>query len=169
MMVTRSPLLDDFVNLRETVDRLFNETSPLRGVWTGPAGQSARAALPLDVYVTDEEAVILAATPGVAPEDIEITVNQGTVTISGQIPNVAASEDARDAHWYVHELPRGSFRRTISLPVDFDVSKAEATFAHGMLRLTLPKSERAKPRQIKINVASAPALGADGETGKDQQ
>src|SRR6478609_3206143 len=129
-MVTRSPLVDDFVNLRETVDRLFNETSPFRGLWTAPIGSGTRAALPLDVFVTDHEAVILAAVPGVDPSQIEITVNEGTVTISGQVPNVAASDDAKGAQWYVHELPSGTFRRSLSIPVEFDVEKAEASFAH---------------------------------------
>lgn len=167
-MVTRNPLMEDFVNLRETVDRLFNETSPFRGLWAGQMTNGDRAGIPLDVYVTDHEAVILAAVPGVNPENIDITVNQGTVTISGEVPNVAASEDAKDATWYVHELPSGKFRRSLSIPVEFDVTKAEATFAHGMLRLTLPKSERAKPRQIKINVTGAPALGAEDESGQDK-
>lgn len=162
-MVTRSPFIDDFVNLRETVDRLVNETSPFRGLWTSTIANGNRAALPLDVYVTDEEAVILAAVPGVDPEQIEITVDKGTVTISGEVPNVAASEDAKGARWYLHELPSGSFRRSLSIPVEFDVTKAEATFAYGMLRLTLPKSERAKPRQIKINVSGAPAIAPEHE------
>lgn len=162
-MVTRSPFVEDFVNLRETVDRLFNETSPFRGLWASTVANGNRAALPLDVYVTDEQAVILAAVPGVDPSQIEITVDKGTVTISGEVPNVAASEDAKGAQWYIHELPSGSFRRSLSIPVEFDVAKAEATFAHGMLRLTLPKSERAKPRQIKINVAGAPAIPPEHE------
>lgn len=165
-MATRNPLMEDFVNLRETVDRLFNETSPFRGLWGTTAGNGARAGLPMDVYVTDHEAVILAAVPGIEPGHIQITVDQGTVTISGEIPNAAASEDAKDAHWYLHELPHGSFRRSLSIPVEFDVAKAEATFAHGMLRLTLPKSEKAKPRQIKINVADTPAIGAEDASGE---
>jgi HSP20 family protein len=168
MMVTRNPLMEDFVNLRETVDRLFNETSPFRGLWTGAVANGTRAGLPLDVYVTDREAVILAAVPGVDPANIEITVNQGTVTISGEIPNAAASEDAKGASWYLHELPTGTFRRSLSIPVEFDVAKAEANFAHGMLRLTLPKSEQAKPRQIKINVTGAPSIDAADASGEDK-
>lgn len=154
-MVNRLPAVDDFVTLRGAIDRLFNESfvsDPFRTLWS-TAGSSGTRTLPLDIYETPDAVVMLAAVPGIDPEAIEITVNQSTVTLSGQVPNAAESEDGTGATWYVHELPHGRFRRTLTLPVELDAAGAEATFQHGMLRLRLPKAERAKPRQIKVTIA----------------
>jgi len=64
--------------------------------------------LPLDVYATKEEVVVIAAVPGMSGNDIEITTNQNTVTLGGKTPNVAASEEAKAAPWYLHELAHGA-------------------------------------------------------------
>ena len=153
-MVNRLPAVDDFVSLRGAVDRLFNESfvaDPFRMLWS-TAGAGSTRLIPLDVFETEDAVVMLAAVPGIAPEQIEITVNQGTVTLSGQVPNVAESESGKRATWHLHELPSGKFRRTLTLPFEIDAARAEANFEHGMLRLQLPKAEAAKPRQIKVTV-----------------
>ena len=154
-MVSRFPIADEMVSLRDAMDRLLADSvvsSPFRSLWTsaGNGNGTSRLGLPLDVYVTADEVMVIAAAPGLGPDDLEVTVNQGVVTLSGHLPNVAQAEDAKDATWYLHELPHGQFRRTISLPVDVDVDQAEATFEHGVLRLRLPKAAQAKPRQIPI-------------------
>lgn len=167
-MATRYPV-SPVSGMREAVDRLFNETffpARFQTVWSAGAGAGDRSPLPLDVYATADDVVILAAVPGLRPEDIEISVEKNTVTISGQIPNVARSDHARDASWYLHELPSGSFRRSLTLPMDVDANRAEASFEHGMLRLTLPRAEAAKPRQIRVQAVtsgeqSEPAIGEE--------
>ena len=157
-MVNRVPsLLDEFVSLRDAVDRAFSESSvaPLRGLWPGGWGNgTGRMPLPVDVYATKDEVVIIAAIPGIQAEAIEISINQNTVTLSGTMPNVASSEEAKDATWYLHELPNGAFQRSVTLPIEVDPAKADATCEHGILRLRLPKAETAKPRQIKVRVGS---------------
>lgn len=152
-MATRYPAAAVF-SVRDAVDRLFNETfSPgmSQNIWSA-SNNGARADLPLDVYATSNEVVILAAIPGITPDEIEITVEKNTVTLSGEIKNVVKSEEAKDASWYLHELPRGTFRRSLTLPIEVDSAKAEANFQNGMLRLSLPKAEAAKPRQIRVQV-----------------
>ncbi len=168
MAITQWNPLSEFVSLREAMDRLFNESfvaDPFRTLWS-TAGTGGTRLLPLDVYETEDAVVMLAAVPGISPEEIEITVNQGTVTLSGQVPNVAESESGKRATWHLHELPSGKFRRTLTLPFEIDASRAEATFEHGMLRLHLPKAEMAKPRQIKVTVAGGeqPAEAIEAET-----
>jgi HSP20 family protein len=79
------------------------------------------------------------------------------VTLSGKMPNVAQSEEAKNATWYLHELPHGAFTRAVTLPIEVDSANADATFEHGILRLRLPKAEQAKPKQIKVRVAGAGA------------
>ncbi|MER3486751.1 MAG: Hsp20/alpha crystallin family protein, partial [Chloroflexota bacterium] len=62
--------------------------------------------------------VILAAAPGMRQEDLDISFHQGTLVLSGKIADVAESEDAKGATWYLHELPRGTFRRVVTLPFE---------------------------------------------------
>jgi len=163
-MVNRMPsLLDEFVSLRDAMDRAFTESciAPHRGLWPGGWGNgTGRMPLPLDVYATKDEVVIIAAVPGIQAEQIEITINQNTVTLTGSTPNVASSEEAKDATWYLHELPHGAFQRSVTLPIEVDPAKADATCEHGILRLRLPKAETAKPRQIKVRVGG-PAIEAE--------
>jgi HSP20 family molecular chaperone IbpA len=148
------------------MDRLVTDAfnSPTwRTLWSATEGQGGRMSLPLDVYATADAFVIIAAVPGIRPEEIEVTINKNTVTLAGQTPNVAVSEDAKEATWYLHELPSGSFTRSVTLPVEVDASQADATFEHGVLRLTLPKAEAAKPRRIEIRTGEAQAIGAEAQ------
>jgi HSP20 family protein len=154
-MVTRFPVAEEFVSLRDAMDRLLSDSfvgGPFRSFWSPAGNGTNRMPLPLDVYATSDEVVLIAAVPGLGPDDIEITINQGTITLSGKTPNVAQSEEAKNATWYLHELPHGSFTRSVSLPIEVEASKADATFEQGILRLRLPKAEQAKPRQIKVRV-----------------
>jgi HSP20 family protein len=163
-------LADEFVSLRDAMDRLFSDSFPsvaFRGLWDPSANGSGRFNLPLDVYGSDNEIVVIAAVPGIEPDQIELTINQNTVTIRGELRNVASSEEAKSATWYLHELPHGKFQRALTLPVDVDAAKADATFDHGILKLRLPKAESAQPKQIKVRTVTtnqAQPIGA----GTDQ-
>lgn len=153
------PVRGEFVSLREAMDNLLSESfvgSPFRSLWSGSTGGNGtrRVGLPLDVFATPTHVAIIAAVPGLGPDNLKVTFDQGTVTIAGELPNVAASEEGKEATWYLHELQHGSFQRSVSLPFDVDVDKAEATFENGILYLRLPKAEQARPKQIKINVTN---------------
>ena len=87
----------------------------------------------MDVYATPDAFVIVAAAPGLRPEDLNVTYNQGTVVLSGRIANAAEAEDAKGASWYLHELWHGRFERSITPPFEVDAGRAEATFEHGIL------------------------------------
>lgn len=148
---------------RDPFDRLFNDAffnSPFRPVWSygfnGGSGGN-RLGIAIDAYETESEVVIVAAVPGLGPEDISISVLENTVTLSGQLPNVAQSADARQATWYVHELPYGSFQRSLKLPVDIDPDGADATFENGIVSLHLPKARQSRPRQITVRRNEQPS------------
>lgn len=166
----RSPLFSDMVALRDTVDRFVNEgfgNDPFRVLWSR-AGQGGGIAqpIPLDVYATPDQVVVLAAVPGMRPEDLDLTVHQNTVTLTGSIGNVADSEEAKGATWYVHELAGGTFRRSVTLPFPVNADQAEASFEHGILRVVLPKADSAKPRRIAITSGGRAEIG-EGETTQE--
>ena len=148
-MVSTIPFGQDFMVLRDAMNQLLEDSVvPARG-GRGTNGAMVRP-LPLDVYATQDEVVIIAAVPGMNPQDLEVTVNQNVVTLAGSAPNAAESEQGKGATWYLHELWHGQFRRSVTLPFEVDSGKAEATFEHGIVRIALPKAERAKPFRIEI-------------------
>lgn len=154
-MATRFPstVNQDMAAFRRAFDPFFSEVfAPARSRGSHNHDQSAVSALPLDVYVQEDDVVVVAAVPGVDPEAIGITVEKNTVTLSGKA--ASASPDAASTTWYLQELPRGSVSRTLTLPFEVDAARADATFDNGLLRLTLPKRESAKARQIPVKVTS---------------
>jgi HSP20 family protein len=166
--MVNTPVSNEFVGLRQAMDQLLNESfvgSPFRTLWSRGTGSGQTAwPLPLDVYATEQEVVVVAAVPGMRPEDLQVTYNQGTLTLAGTIQNVAEGEDAKGATWYAHELWSGQFRRSLSLPFEVDADKAEASFEHGIVRIVLPKAETAKPKTIAIKAGAATqAIGTGGQ------
>lgn len=165
----RQPLLSPPFALRDTVDRLFNETlgnDQLQTLWSRGTGAGTVAqVMPLDVYATGEQVVIMAAVPGMQPDQLDLTIHQNTVTLSGTIQNVANAEEAKGATWYLNELWSGEIRRSVTLPFPVDADAAEASFEHGILRVVLPKAESAKPRRIQIGGSTGQsAIAAESAT-----
>jgi HSP20 family protein len=158
-----------FVGLRQAMEQLVDESlvgAPFRTLWSRPgAGNGSPVAqpIPLDVYATEDAAVVVAAVPGLRPADLELTAHQDTVTIGGTVGNVADSEEAKGATWYVHELWSGQFRRSFALPFPVDADRAEASVDQGILRVVLPKAETAKPKKIAIGGGATTQAIASGD------
>lgn len=133
----------DMVTLRQAMDRLFDE-SMVRGDWGGEQAERVMR-LPLDVYTTGEEIVILASLPGVNPADVEITIEGDVLSIKGEIP-----EPPQNVEYALRERRYGPFSRTLTLNVPVQADKAEATFKEGLLTLSIPKAEEIKPRTIAV-------------------
>ncbi len=99
----------------------------------------------VDIYENDDEILLHADMPGVTKEDVSINVDNGKLFISG----VRSLETTGAANW--EEFGNVEYQRTFSVPQTIDVSKVNAELKDGVLRLHLPKSEAAKPRQIEIH------------------
>jgi HSP20 family protein len=109
--------------------------------WAGNDQQT----LGVNIREEDEAYVLSALVPGLSAEDLNIQVLDDIVRIEG--------EYRQDENQYLmQELPHGSFTRTLRLPAAIDADSVEAKIADGVLTLTLPKAESAKPKKIKINV-----------------
>ena len=104
----------------------------------------------LDLYTTPEAVIANVALPGVKPEDVDVTIGDDLVTISGTFKEEKETNDAG----YVHkELSEGSFSRSFSLPTAINADAAKAEFRNGLLTLTLPKTEEVKPTHVKVQVS----------------
>ena len=161
MVNTLVPFTQELTTLRQAMDRLLDDAfvgSPFRSIWS--RGNGAVQVKPLDVYATEDAVTILAGVPGMRPEDLDITVNQNTVTLAGKIADVAQSEAAKNSNWFLRELWNGELRRSVTLPFAIDSSKAEASFEHGIVHIVLPKAEGAKLHKIAIKGSEPQAVGA---------
>jgi HSP20 family protein len=156
-MVSQFPFGSEFVLMRDAMNQLLQDSFIPSGggrfPWSTGSSTMARP-MPLDLYATPDEAVVIAAVPGLNHQDLEITYTKNTLTLSGSIPSAVDSEQGKNATWYAHELWSGQFQRMVTLPFEVDAEKAEATFEHGMVRITLPKAEWAKPHKIAIKAGS---------------
>jgi HSP20 family protein len=165
MTLTRRPSpFSELMTLRQAMDRLFDDTV-FRPYTYGGNGDFGR--LPLDVRTTQDALLVEASLPGIKPEDVEITVENGTLTIRAED---GSDREEEQGGWVVREISHGSLMRTVTLPTGLEADKAEATFEHGLLRLRFPKAEQVKPRQIRIQpvtAGEARAVGAgDGANGE---
>jgi len=131
--------------LRKEMDRLFDRiwegglpeiTTPL-GEWT-PA---------LDIFETTEGVVVKAEVPGIDPKDIQVTLNNQLLTISGE---KKFEKEEKDEKHYRMERASGSFARSINVPVPVDTGKVMATFKNGLLTIQMPKTAAAKGMTIPV-------------------
>ena len=136
------------ISLRDAMNTLLQESFVRPGGLSAP---TSLATLPLDVSETEDAFVVKASLPGIKPEDVQITVQGDTLTIRGESK---AEEDKKGQHWHLRERRFGAFQRSVSLTTPVNADQAQAHYEHGVLTLTLPKSEAAKPRQIKIGGTS---------------
>jgi HSP20 family protein len=126
------------------MDRLFEESYVRTPTGWAPAGERG-CNLAMDVYMTDEDLVLIAAGPGMPPEDVDITLAGDTLTLKGEI-----KAPLENVNYVIQERPFGKFQRTLRLNIPVQAEKAEASFERGILTLTVPKQEKVKPRTIEV-------------------
>lgn len=148
MTITRFEPFREFATLQDRINRLFGETYlrdddvTSRGTW----------APPVDIYETEDHALIIKAElPEMSRGDIEVTVENSTLTLRGtkKLPS-----DVKDDQYRRIERSYGAFSRSFTLPNAVDASKVTAEYRNGVLTVRLPFREEAKPRSINIDVAA---------------
>ena len=137
---------DRWSNLRDELNSFFELP-----VWSSFArtGQLFTGWSPaLDLYQSNDNVIAVVELPGMRKEDIEISLHDGTLTISGERKreNSSNGDKAERTERYV-----GTFRRSIALPTRVDAGKVSATYRDGILTVTLPKAEEVKPKQIQVS------------------
>ena len=138
--------VEQLSTLREEINRLFD--SPF-GELTRRMDLFNGLTPALDLYEDTDNLIVKAELPGMKREEIDISVHDGTLTISGERKY---EEKNRDAEPYRSERFLGRFHRTLALPKPVQSDKATANYKDGILTVILPKTEEAKPKQIQVNV-----------------
>lgn len=113
----------------------------------GQAGALSRGFPSMDVKETDDDVVVSAELPGLAPEDVELYVEAGRLVLRGE---KRRESEEKDEDFDRLERSYGSFYRAVDLPAPVDQAKAKASFKNGVLTVRLPKDEAAKPRKVAI-------------------
>jgi HSP20 family protein len=141
-------LMRELSTLQDRMNRVWgnlyergHEDVTSRGVWQPP----------VDIYETEgKEIVLKAELPGLKREDIDLTVEQNTLTVKGQRRR---DEGIRDEQYHRLERPQGSFSRSFTLPNTIDASRVRAEYRDGVLTITLPVRQDARPRQIQVELS----------------
>ena len=144
-MLTRWDPFQEMLNLRRTVDRLFDNVNPDHE-W-----QPTQWGLALDVVENKDEFVVKASIPGINPDDLDISYSDDTLTIKGEIKS---DKEYQEDQYHLRERRYGSFARSISLPTKIKGDAIEASYQNGVISLRLPKSEEVKPKRIPIKVSN---------------
>ena len=133
-----------------TPARMFEDFFRMPDLWEEVT--SSVRGIAADVYETPDAVIVELATPGVNPDDLNINVTGDILTISGESRQEEKSENR---NYYQKQIRYGTFAQSVTLPATVQSANAEATFNNGILRVSLPKSEEAKPRKIAIKVNQA--------------
>ena len=134
---------DMLMDLRDEMNRAFGRTMTRRD------GFSQAFSPVLDVREEADNFIVNADLPGLKKEDIDISVLGNQLTLKGERKH---EKETKEKDFQYIERSYGAFSRTIQLPTEVDAGKVQATYKDGVLELTLPKSESAKPKQITVEV-----------------
>ncbi len=146
--VVRWEPFSEMVSLRDAVNRLFEDSFIKPDGWP-LSYEGGMGNIPVDVVETKDNVIVKVSAPGMKPEDIDISVVGDTLTLKGQMK---AEKQFEEGNYIRRERRLGSFQRTLSLPSSVIADRANADFENGILTLTLPKADEAKPKSIKVNL-----------------
>lgn len=149
MNLTKWDPFRELEDMTQRLNRIFGHSLVSKDKGT-EAMRTTEWAPAVDVSETDNEYTIKAEIPEVKKEDVKVTLQDGELTIQGERKQ---EKEEKGKRYHRIERSYGSFLRSFSLPVNVDDSKAKAEFKDGVLTLTLPKSEQAKPKAIDVKVA----------------
>ncbi|MBN2532697.1 MAG: Hsp20/alpha crystallin family protein [Spirochaetales bacterium] len=135
----------DFKQLQNEINELFD----IDRVPTSKGLYDRSIALPVDVIETANDIIVTCELPGLTEKDMDVSITSNVLTIKGTKKD---EREEKKGKFYRKESWSGSFQRTISLPGSVNAENIKADFNNGILTITLPKKEEAKPKQITVNV-----------------
>lgn len=148
------------LSMRAAMNRLF-EQSFVHPTWALPNGTRTMGT-PMDVTETEQGYQVAVLLPGVKPEDVELTVQENTLTVKGQYKH--STEETTKGNWLVREIGSGSFQRSVTLPKTIDGDKVETSYENGKLIISVPVSEASRPKRISITNGQTEQKAVEAET-----
>jgi HSP20 family protein len=149
MTLTKWDPFKDLLSLQDRMNRLFDES--VRNVKTGDEALSSAIWSPaVDIYETDDEVVVKAELPEVNQKDIDIQIENNTLTLRGERK---FNKETKKENFHRIERAYGTFSRSFTLPGTINQEKISADYKDGILRISMPKREETKPKQIKVAVS----------------
>jgi HSP20 family protein len=147
MAITRWRPFRDMISVQDEMNRLFDDffgRPVMRREWTEAAWCPC-----VDVSETKDNVIINTEIPGMSKDDVKVSIQDNVLTLSGEKKE---EKEEKDANYHRMERSYGSFSRSFTLPTTVQADKVKAAYKDGILRITLPKSEEVKPKQIPITV-----------------
>jgi len=150
-VVRRRDTWDPFKGLWNFQDEMERMVVPFDcGRLSRPSDGGGMWMMPVEVYETKERLVVKAEVPGLESKDIDVSMLGNTLTIRGERQHEAEAKE--EEHFYRQEFAYGVFQRQIELPQAVNPESLKASYKNGILEISLPKREEAKPKQIKVDV-----------------
>ena len=147
--ITRFSPISEMQRMNDMFDRLFG--SPIAASQRLVAGPRDLT-VPLDVVEKEDRFIVRAAVPGVSPDALNVSIEDGVLTISGETKH---EEEGENDKVYFRECSYGSFTRSIRLPQNLEVDKVDAEFDNGFVNIAIPKVPEEKPKVVKVPVRKA--------------
>ncbi len=148
----------DLFNLHSQMDELFQALTPAQSMGSnggGDAGGGSFLQLPVDIRQTDQAFIIEASVPGFAPEEVDLTFDDGVLSIKG---THGEDHEKNDGEWVRRERRVASVFRQVGLPAEVRADEITASFDNGVLQVTVPRAQRSQPKRIPVTAtAGAPA------------
>ncbi|MFQ5720406.1 MAG: Hsp20/alpha crystallin family protein [Acidobacteriota bacterium] len=149
MTLSRWDPFEDLTRIQERMNRMFEDSlGRTRGDLSGETGRWVPA---VDIYETPERVVLLADLPGVEQDDIELRIENNTLVLSGER---RMKKDVNHENYHRVERGHGTFHRSFTLPTTIDQHAVRAEHRQGILEVSLPKTEGARPKKIPVDVRS---------------
>jgi len=153
-IIRRDPFFE-LTSLRDRMNQLFNQSFGFEGLGMEQPLTEANFLPPVDISEDEHNIVLLAEIPGVKPDDLNITLENNVLTITG---NRKFKEEEKKENYHRIERRYGKFTRSFTLPATLDAESVNAVFENGILNITLPKKAEFKPKQITIGVKTPTAV-----------
>ena len=155
MAIVRWEPFGDLMSLRQAMDQLVEESFVRPAQLLELTGREMKPLI--DVYQTSTEVVVKASLPGVKPEDVEINIAENMLTIKGESKG---EQEVKEEDYLYREHYSTIFTQSVTLPSTIQADKAEAASENGVLTITIPKAEDAKPKKVEVKAKKA----IEGET-----
>jgi HSP20 family protein len=167
MAIIRWNPASDLINLHSELDRLFGDLTeglvPTRGQGNDGGGRVLPAFLPVDIERNDRELVIRASVPGFKPEEVNVTVDNGVLTIDARHSEEREEKDKEGKNVIRRERYSGRLYRQIALGEGVDSEKVNARFDNGELVITVPLAQRPEPKRVPVQSSG------DGKARQEQE